>query len=393
MSIIKKERRFSRNVISLGFVSLFTDLSSQMIYPLIPEFLVSIGATRAIIGIIEGIAEATASLLRTVFGRLSDRMKRRKLFIFLGYGFSAISKPFLYLANAWTTVLAVKFADRVGKAARTPARDALISTSVDPASKGIAFGFHRAMDRIGAVGGPLLAMLILALSNDNVRLVFLLSVVPGVMALFFIQFTKETAFKDKNVKSEGKGGSLRNTSFIIFLISIIVFQLGNSSNAFLLLKARETGLAVTLIPVIWIVYNLVCTVTSPIFGSLSDKIGRKPVIVISFIYYAFIYALFGFADRVWMVWILFGAYGVYYGLSAGVFRAYIADLVHPENRATAYGVFNTGIGLALFPASLIMGSLWDMFGSKWAFLTAAGLSLLGFLIFIISTFFLRKKVE
>ena len=393
MSIIKKERRFSRNVISLGFVSLFTDLSSQMIYPLIPEFLVSIGATRAIIGIIEGIAEATASLLRTVFGRLSDRMKRRKLFIFLGYGFSAISKPFLYLANAWTTVLAVKFADRVGKAARTPARDALISTSVDPASKGIAFGFHRAMDRIGAVGGPLLAMLILALSNDNVRLVFLLSVVPGVMALFFIQFTKETAFKDKNVKSEGKGGSLRNTSFIIFLISIIVFQLGNSSNAFLLLKARETGLAVTLIPVIWIVYNLVCTVTSPIFGSLSDKIGRKPVIVISFIFYAFIYTLFGFADRVWMVWILFGAYGVYYGLSAGVFRAYIADLVHPENRATAYGVFNTGIGLALFPASLIMGSLWDMFGSKWAFLTAAGLSLLGFLIFIISTFFLRKKVE
>ncbi len=316
-------------------------------------------------------------------------MKKRKLFIFLGYGFSAVSKPFLYIANTWTTVLAVKFADRVGKAARTPARDALISTSVDSSVKGKAFGFHRAMDRIGAIGGPLLAMLVLGLSNYNIRLVFLFSVIPGVLALFFIQFAKETAYNAYNGRKEEsnkKRGDLRNTPFIIFLISIIIFQLGNSSNAFLILKARETGLAVTLIPVIWIVYNGVCTLASPIFGSLSDRIGRKPVIVISFIYYAVIYSLFGFAEKIWMVWVLFGAYGIYYGLSDGIFRAYIADLVDAENRASAYGIFNTGIGLALFPASLIMGSIWDSFGSKWAFIAAAGLSLVGFLIFIISLF-------
>ncbi|MEW5815880.1 MAG: MFS transporter, partial [Spirochaetota bacterium] len=381
-------KRLGRNVVSLGFVSLFTDLSSEMIYPLIPEFLVSLGATKAIIGIIEGIAEATASLLRTVFGTLSDRMKKRKLFIFLGYGFSAVSKPFLYIANAWTDVLAVKFADRLGKAARTPPRDALISTSVDHSIKGKAFGFHRAMDRIGAIGGPLLAMLVLAITNDNVRLVFLLSVIPGVLALFFIQFAKETGFERE--KGESKKGSLRNASFIVFLISIIIFQLGNSSNAFLILKAREAGLAVTLIPVIWIVYNGVCTIASPLFGTLSDKIGRKPIIIASFIYYAIIYSLFGFANQVWMFWFLFGAYGIYYGLSEGVFRAYIADLVDPENRATAYGIFNTGIGLALFPASLIMGAVWDSFGSNWAFVTAAGLSFLGFLIFIVSLFFRRR---
>ncbi len=394
MARLKEEnikKRLGHNVISLGFVSLFTDLSSQMIYPLIPEFLVSIGTTKLVIGIIEGIAEATASLLRTVFGRLSDKMKKRKLFIFLGYGFSAVSKPFLYFANTWVTVLAVKFADRVGKAARTPARDALISTSVDSSIKGKAFGFHRAMDRIGAIGGPLLAMLVLAYSNNNVRLVFLFSVIPGVAALFFIKFARETAFLKEKGKSGEKKVGIRNTPFIVFLISIIIFQLGNSSNAFLILKARETGLAVALIPVIWIVYNGVCTISSPVFGTLSDKIGRTPVIVISFIYYAIIYSLFGFANQLWMVWLLFGTYGVYYGLSEGIFRAYIADLVGPENRATAFGIFNTGIGLALFPASLIMGTMWDMYGSKWAFTVSASLSLFGFLIFIISLFFQPKS--
>jgi len=389
-TVHENKKKLSLNVLFLGFVSLFTDMSTQMIYPLIPEFLVSIGATKIIIGIIEGIAESTASILRTVFGRLSDKLKKRKLFIFLGYGFSAVSKPFLYTANTWVTVLAVKFADRVGKAARTPARDALISTSVDSSIQGKAFGFHRAMDRIGAIGGPLLAMLVLAFSNNNVRLVFLFSVIPALMALFFIQFAREIKIENGKNKNEEKAGSLRDTSYIIFLISIIIFQLGNSSNAFLILKAREAGLAVALIPVIWIVYNGVCTVASPVFGSLSDYIGRKPVIVISFIYYAIIYSLFGLANQLWMVWMLFGAYGVYYGLSEGIFRAYIADLVSPEERATAYGIFNTGTGLALFPASLIMGTVWDRFGSKWAFFISAGLSLLGFLIFLTSLFFKRN---
>ena len=375
----------------LGLVSLFTDLSSQMVYPLVPEFLISIGANRAIIGMIEGIAESTASLFRIVFGRLSDKLRKRKLFLVLGYGLSALSKPFLYLANVWTVVLGVRFSDRMGKAIRTPARDTLISTSVNPSEKGKAFGFHRAMDRIGAIGGPLLAILVLSLFNNNVRLVFLLSIIPGILALFFIRFVKETTIERKPVSAVHKH-SLRNAPFIIFLISNIVFTLGNSSNAFLILRAREAGLTILMIPVIWIVYNIFCTVSSPVFGLWSDKIGRKPIIIFSFLFYSVVYFFFGIANNLWAIWVLFGAYGIYYGLSAGVFRAYIADLVEPENRATAYGLFNTGIGIALFPASLIMGALWDSFGSKWAFLVSAGFSLLGFTIFLLSLL-LRRGVK
>lgn len=380
-----------KNIFILGMVSLFTDLSSQMIYPLIPEFLISLGANISIIGIIEGIAESTASIFRTVFGRLSDKFKKRKLFIFIGYGLSAISKPFLYFANLWITVLAVKFSDRVGKAIRTPARDALISTSVEDSEKGKAFGFHRAMDRIGAIGGPLLAMLVLYFFNNNIRLVFLLSVIPGVLALFFIIFAKEISVDIKTSLTTSDKSSLKDTAFILFLISNIVFTLGNSSNVFLILKAREAGLRVVMIPVIWIVYNIFCALSSPVFGSLSDRIGRKPIIISSFIYYSIVYFLFGISNSLWIIWALFGAYGIYYGLSDGIFRAYIADLVTPQQRATAYGLFNTGIGIALFPASLIMGTIWDNFGSKWAFFASAGLSLLGFLIFLISLVFVGIK--
>ncbi len=381
-----RQQNASRNVFYLGLVSLFTDLSSQMIYPLVPAFLAGMGVSNTIIGVIEGVAESTASLLRTVFGRWSDRLGRRKLFIFVGYGLSAVSKPFLYLAHCWPTVLAVRFSDRVGKAVRTPARDALISTSVSAKRKGLAFGFHRAMDRTGAIGGPLLAMLVLHLfagRADKVRLVFLFSVIPALLALVFILFAKETAAQVK-ARDTGKASGMGSPAFIVFLVASILFSLGNASNAFLILKAREAGLSMALVPGIWVFYNVFCTLSSPVFGTLSDRIGRSPVIMASFIYYAVVYALFGVSQSLWQVWALFGAYGIYYGLSEGVFRAYIADLVQPQHRATAYGIFNTGIGLALVPASIIFGAIWDAFGSRWAFFTSAGFSLLGFGVFMIS---------
>lgn len=387
----KKRKNGRKNVFFLGLVSLFTDLSSQMIYPLIPEFLVSLGASKSIIGLVEGIAESVASLFRALFGRWSDKVKKRKVFVFLGYGLSAFSKPFLYLADSWFTVLAVRFSERMGKAVRTPARDALISTSVPPGQKGRAFGFHRAMDRTGALGGPLLAILALNISNENVRFVFLVSVIPAVIALIFIAFAKETASGEIQASDDFQGKPLRNRSFIIFLISIVVFTLGNSSNAFLILKAREAGLSVTWIPGIWMLYNFFCVLSSPVFGTLSDKWDRKSIIITSFIYYSILYFLFGFAQSLWMVWTLFAAYGIYYGLSEGVFRAYIADLVTENSRATAYGIFNTAIGLALLPASLIMGEMWDRFGSRWAFFVSAFFSLLGFLIFISGYFFIQKN--
>ena len=384
------DNRGKRNVFCLGMISLFTDLSSQMVYPLVPEFLVSLGVPKAVIGIIEGIAESTASLLRSVFGRLSDKAGKRKIFIFFGYGLSAVSRPFLYLAGSWMPVLGVRFADRVGKAVRTPARDALISTSVSSRRRGTAFGFHRAMDRLGAIGGPLLALLVLHLFRDHaspVRIVFLLSVVPAVLALTFIPFARESAAAVSKLAPHAKSG-IRSRRFLLFLTACIVFTLGNSSNAFLILKAREAGLSVAAIPLFWVFYNIFCTFSSPIFGSLSDRIGRRPLLVTSFLYYAVVYFLFGVSRDIGAVWVVMGMYGIYYGLSEGVFRAHIADLVAPESRATAYGIFNTGIGLALIPASIIFGSVWDIFGSRYAFFTSAGFSLLGFLIFLYA---LREK--
>ncbi|MFH1714911.1 MAG: MFS transporter [Elusimicrobiota bacterium] len=377
------ENKTSRNIYILGFVSLFTDISTQMIYPLMPEFLVSLGASTTIIGVIEGIAESTASILRTIFGNLSDKLKKRKLFIFLGYGLSTLSKPFLFFANSWTTVLVVKFFDRTGKAMRAPSRDALISSSANHKMKGSAFGIHRAMDRTGALLGPLLALVILHFSSNNLRLVFILSVIPGIISVLFIKFAKEAQIESAIDSSRIK--SIKSKPFIMFLTAITVFTLGNSSNVFLILKAREAGLPLLLIPFIWAVYNLFCSVTAPMLGSLSDKVGRRPIIIISFLYYALIYFLFGISASLIMVWILFCGYGVYYGLSEGIFRAYIADLIEPSARATAYGMFNTAIGLALFPASLIMGTMWHTFGSKYAFLLCSIFSLLGFLIFLFSS--------
>jgi MFS family permease len=377
----------SKNVLYLGLVSLFTDLSSQMVYPLIPEFLVTIGANKSIIGIIEGIAECTASLFRTVFGKWSDSVKRRKIFIFCGYSLSALSRPFLYLAQQWTVVLGVKFSDRLGKAIRTPARDALISSSITSSKRGKAFGFHRAMDKIGAVGGPLLALLILQQCDNNVRLVFLLSVIPAILALLFIFFAKEAS--SVLLPENGQQKQIKNRYFIHFLIAITIFTFGNSSNAFLILKARDVGLEIYLIPLIWMVYNIFGSFSSPIFGSLSDRVGRKAIILISFLYYSLIYLLFGLTENLLVVWLLFAAYGIYYGLSDGVFRAYIADIVTENHRATAYGIFNTTIGLALLPASLITGAIWDLYGSKWAFLTSAFLSFFGFLIMLTINIFIN----
>ncbi len=374
--------KLERNVYRLGFVSLFTDLSSQMIYPLVPAFLESLGATKLLIGLIEGIAEGTASFVRMIAGALSDRLRKRRLFVFLGYSLSTVVKPFLFFANHWVVVLAVRFLDRVGKGIRTPSRDALISDSVAPSRKGYGFGFHRGMDRLGAAFGPLLALLVLHLTDGNLRLVFLLSVVPAALAVSIIGRVREIAPAGKVTGRLREQHKSLGSRFAFFVLVIVVFTLGNSSNAFLILKAREVGLSISAIPLIWLTYNLVCSISSPLLGRLSDRIGRTPIMFSSFLVYCAIYAGFGFAFSVQAVWLLFACYGVYYGLSEGIFRAYIADLVEPDKRATAYGFFNTAVGITLVPASLIFGALWDGFSSRVAFLVSAALALAAALLFL-----------
>jgi MFS family permease len=380
--------KLQKNIYMMGLVSLFTDLSSQMIYPLIPEFLTRIGASKSLIGLIEGVADGTAALVRIIGGRLSDKLRKRRLFVFIGYGLSTIAKPFLFFAHHWGVVFTVRFLDRAGKGLRVPARDALVCDSVEPSRKGYAFGFHRGMDRLGGAGGPLLAMLVLSQTHDNLRMVFLLSVIPAAIAVMLIGKVKEIAPVCKTVGEFRKGQKVLNRSFALFVLSVVIFTLGNSSNAFLILKAREAGLSAAGIPLIWLTYNVVCSLSSPVFGHFSDWIGRKPLILISFLVYGAIYAGFGFSSQLsvsWQlpaVWLLFACYGLYYGLSEGVFRAYIADLVESEKLATAFGFFNTAVGVTLIPASIIFGALWDRFSSATAFFAAAALALAGGCVFL-----------
>ncbi len=368
-------KRPAGNIYRLGFVSFFADLSTEMIYPLVPEFLVTLGASKFLVGLIEGVAEGTASLLRLAGGLLSDRVRKRRLFLFLGYGLAAVAKPFLFVATHWVQVLALRFADRVGKGLRTPARDALLADSVDPARKGYGFGFHRGMDSLGAAGGPLLAMLILALSHGNVRLVFLLAVIPAAVSVLIIAKVREVLPAAQEVRASLRSQTNLGRPFTLFVLSVVVFTLGNSSNVFLILKAREAGLPAAGIPLIWLTYNVVGSVSSPVCGHVSDRIGRRPVIMASFLVYAAIYAGFGLSSSLTAVWVLFCCYGLYHGLSEGIFRAYVADLVESDRRATAYGLFNTAIGITLIPASIVFGLLWDRVSSSAAFLVAAALSL------------------
>jgi MFS family permease len=377
-------RQSKKNIYILGFVSLFTDVSSQMINPLIPQFLTSLGASTSLIGIIEGIAESTASIFKTYFGRLSDKIENRKKFILLGYSLSAISKPFLFLSTIWGHVLLVKFTERMGKAMRSPARDALIASSVPQEKRGEAFGFHRSMDRAGALLGPLIALVVLYFAPNNIRLVFLLAGIPAFIAILFIPFSKEIKISLKSSNKETKKSLASNQTFIIFLIGNIVFSLGNSSNAFLLLKATEVGITISVIPLLWMSYNFVSMISAPLFGKISDKIGRAPIISLSFLWYCIIYLGFSFFSDQLSIWLLFMAYGIYYGLSAGVYKAYISDLVSSDKRGTAFGIFETAIGLALLPASIITGYVWELFGSSYAFMISSIFSLLGFVIVLIS---------
>ena len=374
-----QSKKLDRNVFILGLVSLFTDISSQMIYPLLPIFLSSVlGVGIVFIGLLEGIAETAASILKVFSGWYSDKLKKRKPIIFLGYSLSTIGKPFLYLATAGWHVLIVRFIDRVGKGIRTSPRDALVADSSLPEQRGKAFGIQRAMDRMGAFLGPLIAFAILPLLNNNLRLLFLLAFFPALIAVLIIVFFLKEKLHLQDPSKKIKSISLKYFSrdFKLFVLILAVFTLGNSSDAFLVLRARNLGISIVFIPILWLMYNFISSVSSVPLGHLSDKIGRRKTTLLGFIVYGAVYSGFAFSNTQGLIWIFMAFYGVYYGLSEGVLRAYVADLVEDKSvLASAYGIYHTVAGLCMFPASLIMGILWQSFGPQPAFLFGASLSL------------------
>lgn len=366
------------NVLILGLVSFLTDVSSEMIYPLLPLFVATLpGGSAVFLGLIEGAAETTAALLKLVSGSYSDRLRSRKGLVLAGYGLSALARPLIAMAGSPLGVLLVRMSDRVGKGVRTAPRDALIADSSPPDGRGKAFGFHRSMDHAGAVVGPLLATAALYLWANDLRTVFWLAGIPGMLAVLLIIFRLRETPRDAAHVSPVKrllpqalpSGPIRG-----YLAILLLFTLGNSSDAFLLLKAGRSGMSASEVALLWTAFHIVKMLASMPFGALSDKIGRKRVIICGWGVYAVAYAGFALADSRWQVWCVFLFYGIFYGLTEGVEKAFVADMTPPDQNGTAFGWYNLAIGVGALPASLLFGAIWTWAGPSAAFTFGAALA-------------------
>ena len=374
-------------MLALSAVSLLNDTSSEIIYPLLPAFLaLTLGASPFAIGLIEGFAESVASLLKLFSGYLSDKFGNRKLPVFLGYSLASLTRPILAFVTSWQQVLFVRMTDRIGKGIRGAPRDALLADSVPPERRGIAFGFNRAADHLGAVLGPIAAFILLYFLAGNPEKptaqdysqIFLFASVPVVLGLFVIVFFVKDEKRIKSVEENITPIKLSlkefDGNFKRFLIVISLFTLSNSTDAFLLLRAEQSGIKPAILPLLWMVLHLSKLFFSLVGGHWSDKFGRKTLIFTGWIIYALVYAAFAFIDSAWQVWALFIIYGSYFGLTEGVEKALVADLVEPEKRGTAYGFYNLAFGITVFPASLLFGLLWDYYGVTTAFLVSGAIS-------------------
>jgi MFS family permease len=385
----RRLRRLPRNVFSIGVVSLFNDASSEIIYPVLPLFLaLTLNASRAQIGLIEGAAESLSGFLKLFSGYFSDRRGRRKGMVVFGYGLASVMRPLIGLATQWPQVFAIRMADRFGKGVRSAPRDAMIADAAAPEERGLAFGFHRAMDHAGAVIGPLIAYAVLSYltagrglpTAENYKTLFLLAAVPALFAvLVAIVAVRESghAARPASATDAPRPAKPRFTlrgfdsNFKRFLVIIALFTLSNSSDAFLLLRAQQAGVGAALIPLLWAALHVSKVVSSVLGGDLSDRLGRKTMIVTGWALYAAVYLAFAFVSSATEAWILFLIYGLYFGLTEGTEKALVADLVRPDQRGTAYGLYNLAFSITVLPASLLMGGLWDWRGAPTAFATSA----------------------
>ena len=394
-------------MLAFGAVSFFTDVSTEMIYPLIPLFLSGVlGANATFVGAIEGTAETVASLLKLGSGWIADRVSRRKWLIVAGYGISSFIRPFTAIAQSATQVLAIRVGDRVGKGVRTSPRDALLADSVTAGVRGRAFGFHNAADNAGAVVGPLLAFFILrshgigamqpghrlpGAQETALRNVFWLAAIPAFIALIvLVVAVRDVTRKPAGATGGGAGGASGSKPeaagpelgarlsrrFWYYIIVVLVFTLGNSTDAFLLLRASQLGVAVALAPVLWALFNFIKAAIGTWASGLSDRVGRRPLIIGGWLVYAAVYFAFAGATQAWHAWALFAVYGLFYAMTEGTERALVADFVPAGRRGSAYGWYNLAIGLGALPASIIFGAIWDRVSPAAAFMFGATLALI-----------------
>jgi MFS family permease len=389
-------RQLPRNLWIVTATSFLTDISSEMIFNLVPLFLANVlKAGTAAIGLIDGLAETTASLMKIYSGALSDRLGTRKWITVAGYALSAFSKPFLYFANAWSSVLAVRVTDRLGKGIRTAPRDALVADSIDEKRRGLAFGLHRAGDTAGAFIGVAAAAAIVwtternaaLLSQRTFQIAVLISILPAILAVIILAAgARETGVRAKSkVPILSMKGMDRR--FKLFMLVLALFTLGNSSDAFIILLGQNRGLTVLQVMIMMMSFNLVYSALSGPLGALSDRIGRRKLILYGWIAYGLVYLGFAVSKTGWQVWVMFGLYGIYYAATEGSTKAFIADLVAPDQRGKAYGISNAVVGLMAFPASVFAGLLWQGafgwmgFGPSAPFLFGAALAILAGVLF------------
>lgn len=352
-----------RTILILGLVSLFTDISSEMVYPLIPLYLTStLGATPAVVGIIEGIAESLASILKVFSGYISDRFQKRKPLAIAGYGGAAVGKIVLFFSKSWGGVLLGRVVDRFGKGVRTAPRDTLIADAASEKEYGKAFGLHRSMDSFGAVLGIILAYIFFTSGVKRFETIFLLAVIPAAIGVALLFFVHDKPKEHREPKPLNLRWSVLDRKLQLFLIIVFLFTLGNSSNQFLILRASDLGFTPAEAILAYLVFNVVYTLGSYPLGKLSDRVGKKKLLVSGYLFYGLVYLGFALLSAKWTVWLLFGFYGLYYAMTQGVEKALIAQIAPKDQRGTLMGLHATLTGIGLLPASLIAGFLWSTFG-------------------------------
>lgn len=386
-----KKIKIPLNVWVLGFVSFFNDIASEMIYPIVPIFITQVlKAPVAIVGLIEAIAEATASFGKFFFGYLSDKIKKRKPFVAFGYGFSAVSKILMGLAFAWPMVLFTRFIDRLGKGLRTGARDALLLQNTNKNNKGFIFGFHRALDSAGAFLGPILALFLMTVFSEKIRTIFFIAFFPafiGVILLLIFVKEKKTLPVEEKKESFNLSFALKKIvnekSLLLFFLASFLFNLGNSSDAFLILRAKNLGLTTSLAVAVYVVYNLSQTIFATPFGSLSDKIGAKKVYMAGLLIFSLVYFFLGFIKNSFYLWFIFPIYGIYIAATDGIAKAYLGKYILPKEAGSIFGLYQMLMTIATFFASIIGGLLWSKIAPPFTFYFGSLMALLAFLVFLV----------